>query len=99
MFYNGTWGTVCDDYWDLNEANVVCNQLGFDGAERALRNAYFGRGNGPIWLDEVYCFGDESLLEYCGSNGIGNNNYNCGHHEDASVICSSELYTVQVTIY
>ena len=46
VFVNGTWGTVCDDYWDIRDAEVVCRQLGFARAVRAERYARFGSGFG-----------------------------------------------------
>jgi len=87
IYLQGWWGTVCDDFWGINDANVVCNQLGFLGAMAAVPHAGFGRGGGPIQLDDVHCVGNESSLTDCPARPIGQ--HNCGHNEDAGVRCNS----------
>ena len=87
VFHNSEWGTICDDFWDDLDAQVVCRSLGYSGGV-AFDRAYFGRGTGRIWLDNVSCDGDESSVFECGHSGIGINN--CQHYEDASVSCTGK---------
>ncbi|XP_049455242.1 uromodulin-like isoform X2 [Epinephelus fuscoguttatus] len=89
VLHNSQWGTVCDDLWDINDAQVVCRQLRCGPAQSATSSAHFGQGLGQIWMDDVACTGSESSLTECGHPGFGT--HNCNHAEDAGVICSDEL--------
>ena len=89
VYYSGSWGTVCDDGWSLNDAAVVCRELGFPGAISSSCCAAFGQGTGRIWLDDVRCTGRETTLSSCSHRGWGRL-FSCSHSEDAGVYCQSE---------
>ncbi|XP_074141063.1 scavenger receptor cysteine-rich domain-containing protein DMBT1-like [Sminthopsis crassicaudata] len=83
--YDGIWGTVCDDHWNIKNARVVCKLLGCGRAVGAPGHGHFGPGVGDILLDDVRCVGNEASLEQCHHSDWGV--HNCKHKEDAGVIC------------
>ncbi|XP_068038886.1 antigen WC1.1-like isoform X4 [Anomalospiza imberbis] len=91
MWHQGSWGTICDDAWDVADANVVCRQLGCGSAVSALSEAAFGEGTGPIWLEKVHCKGTELSLWDCPAKPLFGKN--CDHKEDAAVNCSGVTET------
>ena len=88
VYYNGEWGTVCDHGWDLNDAQVVCNELGLGHAINATHSAFYGQRRGQIWLDNVKCVGTERTIGNCSHRRPGIFNY-CYHSENAGVKCVS----------
>ena len=85
VLHNGTWGTVCDDDWNLQDAAVVCRQLGYFNATAAHGSARFGAGNGPILFSELACIGNESIITEC--HHLLTGVHNCTHSEDVGVVC------------
>ena len=85
VLHMGTWGTICDRSWDLREADVVCRQLGYDGALSAPSYTAFGRGTGQIWLDYVHCEGDEISILDCYHSEWGVHYH--WYYNDAGVVC------------
>ncbi|KAM7371942.1 hypothetical protein PAMP_009142 [Pampus punctatissimus] len=87
VYHDGKWGTVCDDGWGMAEAQVVCRQLHFPGAQSVVVGKQYEQASGPIWLDDITCKGTENHLITCGFKGWGVTD--CTHKEDVGVICDS----------
>uniref|UniRef100_A0A4W5LC51 SRCR domain-containing protein n=1 Tax=Hucho hucho TaxID=62062 RepID=A0A4W5LC51_9TELE len=56
-----SWASVCEADFDLQDAEVVCGELGC-GAPAALQGGLYGGGEGQTWDKEFQCKGKESLL-------------------------------------
>ena len=82
VFVSGQWGTVCDDRWEINDAHVICRQLGYQRARTKYCCARFGQGTGPML--QLGCQGLENSFHECRQTVSPSG---CYHREDAGVEC------------
>ncbi|WAQ98419.1 AGRL3-like protein [Mya arenaria] len=89
VYHSSQWGTVCDDQFEDKDAMVFCRMLGYPGYGMAYRAGYFGKGSGPIWLDDLGCNGEESDISLCSFNENTYGKHDCEHYEDAGISCAA----------
>ncbi|XP_077035896.1 scavenger receptor cysteine-rich type 1 protein M130-like isoform X1 [Agelaius phoeniceus] len=83
----GHWGTVGDHSWDMEDAEVVCQQLGCGSASIAYyTHERFGVGDGLVSLALVNCSGAEATLWDCEIRGWGPYNSSI-NVSDVGVVC------------
>ena len=92
--------------WGYEEAQTVCNALGYTASgivcchcllllkcvgATPFSQAYFGKGNGPIFLNYVDCLMPTFSLMNCSFNyHVSSNDYYYSHNFDVGVQCQRE---------
>ena len=87
VFYNNTWGWVCDEQWDKQNADVVCRELGLTNSSATQIVPASNQEHGTIWTNNVQCVGNESSLFSCPHDGWKLNG-SCGNNQRAGLVCS-----------
>jgi deleted-in-malignant-brain-tumors protein 1 len=85
VFHDGDWGTVCDDYFGYDDANLACKELNYTAGAICYANSVFPPSRGPIWLDNVDC-SSADRFEDCTHNGWGV--HDCGVSENIGLVCN-----------
>ena len=96
VYQYGEWGKVCDDEWDLNDAEVVCRELGFGPAINATREPFYGQHSKQICFSDFSCTGEETAIRECSFNEIEIRSY---HIEVAGVKCAASKGILYVCSY
>ncbi|XP_052236237.1 uncharacterized protein LOC127848005 isoform X4 [Dreissena polymorpha] len=77
-----TWGTVCNDLFGIEEANVICKMIGFYSAEGFRTSSI--QGTGPVYVDNMACDANSSHINDCQYSTY----HDCSHSEDVAVTCT-----------
>ena len=84
VFYNGKWGRICRNKWDLNDVEVVCKQLGFKSAFAEFIGSGVKDEDIPFLMSGVSCTGYESDLASCKRS---DGEYQCQDDKGAQALC------------
>ena len=83
----GIWGTFCSNGWDMNDANIVCRELGFNKALEIVENTQrFGKSSGFVQLGNMRC-SNETSIKYCSFDVV--EAHECDTVVDPGVSCGT----------
>ena len=84
VFYQGKWGKICRNDWDINDVKVVCRQLGFQSALAEFIGVNTRNDTISVVMSNVACTGQESVLASC--NRV-DGKHNCMDNIGAQALC------------
>ena len=84
VFYQGKWGKICRNQWDINDVKVVCRQLGFQSALAEFIANDTKDENISVAMSNVACTGQESVLASCKRL---DGNHRCVDNIGAQALC------------
>ncbi|XP_041452747.1 deleted in malignant brain tumors 1 protein-like [Lytechinus variegatus] len=95
VYYGGRWGRICPTEWSIEDAHVVCRELGYPLGARKTK--LFDGGDGPFLMDDMQCEGNETRLTDCIFPGFANV-HNCAedYTQGAGVICNKPSAVVKL---
>ena len=85
VFYQGKWGKICRNEWDINDVKVVCRQLGFQSALAEFIGMETKDENTTVAMSNVACNGQESVLASC--KRLDGRNIKCVDNIGAQALC------------
>ncbi|XP_074661276.1 protein bark beetle-like [Tubulanus polymorphus] len=89
---NEQWGTVCSQGWSIQDAAIVCQQLGMTIhphdwiPQRRTQGVQFA----PIWLSNVDCNRYSKDILHCEADGP--NDHTCDHSMDVNIRCQPKTW-------
>ena len=85
---NGQWGGICDNNFDVNDANVICRMLGYQEPGLLIGTAAFANST----ADDLYGTapsGNNFVLDGLGCTGNEESIFDCQHKGEWNEDCSA----------
>ena len=94
VFYQGKWGKICRNEWDINGVKVVCRQLGFQSTLAEFIGMDTKNETISVAMSNVACNGQESDLACC--KRLGGKHIKCVDNIGAQALCQPSKWKLAV---